>query len=265
MSVVHGYAEKVQNNISKKSQRTTSIAVIKACLLYDERKWKAHTCISLQIFKKTREKKNSKENFRSDFDLFKFCSCWLLRTAATRTWLHCAPHRYYYYYYWATTWFASSFRLFTASELQRAHWLEGEPITVVHSPNACLRILTGRPVSCLHARTPMESLILKTKKNSCAFFLFAFSSCRVFIGHLKPYTIQAVSPQEVHQCTSNGSHLFFLSYVQCKDMLETQREEPIKLWPQLNLCCPTKQTSGVSPPPRKPTSCLREWTELVYI
>lgn len=213
-----------------------------------------HLYLSPDFQKNERVKKQSKENFRSDFDLFKFCSCWLLRTAATRTWLHCAPHRYYYYY-WATTWFASSFHLFTASELQRAHWLEGEPITVVHSPNACLRILTGRPVSCLHARTPMESLILKTKKkerkkNSCAFFLFAFSSCRVFIGHLKPYTIQAVSPQEVHQCTSNGSHLFFLSYVQCKDMLETQRgANQIVTSAQLML---SNKTNQWCPPPAPP-------------
>lgn len=184
--------------------------------------------------------KNERKHFCSDFDLFKFCSCWLLRTAATRTWLHCAPHCHYYYY-WGNTWFASSVRLFTASDLQRAHWLEGEPITVVHSPNACLRILTGRPVSCLHARTPMESLILKTKKRkekkSCAFFL---SSCRVVRGHLKPYT------QSRGGVTTGSAPVHikwiaftFLSYVQCKDMLETQREEPIKLWPQLNLCCPT--------------------------
>lgn len=56
-------------------------------------------------------------------------------------------------------------------EPQRGNWLEGEPITVVDSPNVCLRILTGRPVSCLHARTLMEPLILKKKKNTLRFYL----------------------------------------------------------------------------------------------
>lgn len=81
-------------------------------------------------------------------------------------------------------------------EPQRGNWLEGEPITVVDSPNVCLRILTGRPVSCLHARTPMESLILKKKKKNFA-FLFAFSSRQVFKPHLKPYAVQMVQRQEV--------------------------------------------------------------------
>lgn len=45
-------------------------------------------------------------------------------------------------------------------QLQRHNWLEGEPITVVDSPNVCLNILTRHMVTtlpCLHVQGPMEN------------------------------------------------------------------------------------------------------------
>lgn len=133
-------------------------------------------------FQKKGGKKNTRENKISVLILtcLNVAAVAHMCTAATRTWLHCATHYYYYYYYdfyWASTWFASSLNLLTASVLQRAHWLEEEQIPVVNNPNACLRILTGRPVSCLHARTPMESLILKTKRSRA--FLFFCLPCHL--------------------------------------------------------------------------------------
>lgn len=193
---MHGYAEKVQNNILKRSQRATSRAVIKARLtIYDvtSRKWKAHPCISPDFPPKKGKKKNraKKMSVRNFFHLV-----WIpplssvARCCERGREPHCAP-RGHSYCYWANHAICFFIPLVVhrrwAPESSLARKESQSKLYIVL--NACLRNPHRTPgflSACPHPDgKPDFKERKKKKKKSCAFFClfrFAFSSCRVFKG-----------------------------------------------------------------------------------